>query len=137
MTLFIYTSRCRKPKSIFYSSLLPNLERQELITWRFGGLLVAQGGGPSLLNAASVYKITYQSNIPICPRLFKAQIYSQCPSRFLHIAYFSTSLNCISHTNLSACIRDSIPPPKLLCKEGLELLSHCMSRFATIDIMVL
>jgi len=44
MTLFIYTSYCREPKSSFYSSLLPNLERQDLVTWRFGGVLVAQGG---------------------------------------------------------------------------------------------
>ena len=40
----IYTSRHKEPKSIFYPSLLPNLERQELITWRFSSVLVAQGG---------------------------------------------------------------------------------------------
>ena len=51
--LYIYISRHKKPKSIFYSGLLPNLERQELVTWRFGGVLVAQGG-PSLLNTTSV-----------------------------------------------------------------------------------
>ena len=43
-TSSIYTSHHRELKSIFHSSLLPNLERQELIMWRFGDLLVAQGG---------------------------------------------------------------------------------------------
>ena len=43
MMSYIYTRR-REPKSIFNTSLLPNLERQEGVLWLIGGALVAQGG---------------------------------------------------------------------------------------------
>ena len=43
MMSYIYTRR-REPKSIFYTSLLPNSERQEGVLWLICGALVAQGG---------------------------------------------------------------------------------------------
>ena len=46
-------SRRREPKSIFYTSLLPNSERQEIVLWLIGGASVAQGG-QELLTATSV-----------------------------------------------------------------------------------